>query len=81
LFDRINKLKAAMAQGNFEQAERLAHSLRSSCANMGAQRLSALFRKVEVLSQSGHFDEIEALIAHVEQEAGSVQNALKVERT
>jgi CheY-like chemotaxis protein len=77
---RFEQLKTMLAEDNYEQAERLAHNLRSSSANMGAQRLSNLFRKIELISQSGLPEETDSLLNMTDQEVNHVLTALHSER-
>ncbi len=54
------ELDAACATRDAEGMRRLAHSIKSSCAQLGAQRLSALAREMETAARAGRLDECAA---------------------
>jgi histidine phosphotransfer protein HptB len=65
---RLRAAREATSQGNCDGAERAAHSLKSTCAQLGAVRMRALADKVEILSAQGHLDPLSALLDRLEQE-------------
>lgn len=44
---RLQDLSAAVASANDEQRERVAHSIKGSCANLGAELMAGLARAIE----------------------------------
>ncbi len=56
--------------------ERAAHTLKSSSANMGAARLSALCKTLEARARSRQFDEVPSLVAEARETFGRVVDAL-----
>ena len=85
---RLEAAREAAAAGQCAAVRRAAHSLRSSCAQLGALRMSALSEKVEMLSAQGTLDPISALLDLLEEEfasfmpwlEGGVNSVLEVER-
>jgi len=50
--ERLAAMQAALAQGDFEQLSRHAHSLKSSAANLGAARMAACCQRLEDAGRS-----------------------------
>ncbi len=63
-----------------ERLARAAHKLKSSSAQIGAERLSALCKELEALGRAGLTEGSESLVADVGQELQQVQEALAAER-
>jgi HPt (histidine-containing phosphotransfer) domain-containing protein len=53
---RLTAMDAAEKAKDAKALERAAHSLKSSCANLGAVRMSEICKKLEMLAKSGSFD-------------------------
>jgi HPt (histidine-containing phosphotransfer) domain-containing protein len=51
--DNVRQVEQAVAAGDAEALRRSAHFLKSSAANVGAEQLSELFRRLEVLGREG----------------------------
>lgn len=60
---RLEELRAAVEVGAMEQAERAAHSLKSSAGNLGAERLRSVAGALEAQAVEGRVDEVERLAA------------------
>ena len=60
---RLPRLEAAAAQGDLEQAGRLAHGLKGSSASIGAARAAEAFRRVEMIGRSGEGEGLEEALA------------------
>ncbi len=58
---------------------RAAHQLKSSSAQLGAQRLSALCKELEVLGRSGSTQGAAEILGRLREELGQVQEALAAE--
>ena len=65
---RLLAAREAVRDGQCVAAERAAHSLKSSCAQLGAARMRALSERVEVLSAAGTLGSVGALLDLLEQE-------------
>ena len=61
----------AVNAGHCAGAEQAAHSLKSSCAQVGAQRMRALAEEVEILSAQGTLAPVSALLDLLNQEFDS----------
>jgi len=73
---RIDGLVQASSSGDMKGVEAAAHSLKSSCGNLGATVLVDLFRRIEKLSRENAAEEIPALVKQTAQEFDRVQSAL-----
>ena len=54
----IDDIEAAVAQGEFDRAKRVAHKLKGMSANLGAARLSSMARQIEM--ECGGLDDLKA---------------------
>lgn len=76
----MQRLEQALAGGDLKSAERIAHTLKSSSANLGATAVSRLCREIEVHGREQALDRMTALLpaaraAH--QDAIQALNALR----
>lgn len=76
---RIEVMKAALGKGDAETLKREAHNLKSSSANLGALRLSGIFKEIEAIGRSGDLQGARELMERVEVEFGWVRKALEME--
>ena len=65
---RLVAAREAVKAGECVTAERAAHSLKSSCAQLGAPRMRALSEQVEILSAQGTLQPVSALLDLLDQE-------------
>jgi len=72
----LNALRQAVNAREAEHLRRIAHSLKSASANIGAARLAALCRDLEQLGRAGGVDGAASLLADVEREFQSVRQSL-----
>ncbi|MFN8526905.1 MAG: Hpt domain-containing protein [Chloroflexota bacterium] len=76
---RVEKILAA-AECEPEQAARVAHSLRSSCANLGARRLELICARIDELGKHAAGAGITELAAMIPAEYEAAARLLKAER-
>jgi CheY-like chemotaxis protein len=76
---RIEAMRDALDRGDAGALKREAHNLKSSSANVGALRLSGLFKDLETLGRSGDLQRAHELMERVEAEFGRVRKALEAE--
>jgi HPt (histidine-containing phosphotransfer) domain-containing protein len=62
---QLASLTAAIETGDAQQLSRCAHALKSSTANLGAEELSALYRRLEALGRAGELEDANALLHEV----------------
>lgn len=79
--ERLQLLANAAATGDYAQAERSAHTLKSSAAALGAESMRAVAAEAEAAAHSGQLDPVVPLIARLRREAEVVEAALRVERS
>lgn len=73
---RVATLKQAIADQDSTIIERTAHSLKSSCGNLGAERLQALCQAMETASKQGRLTGLDRTLLRVEQELQLFHRAL-----
>lgn len=78
---RLESLSKAVAGSDLRTIEEVAHSLKSSCGNLGAMGLSALFRDIEALGREQTIDGVAELFAKSQAEYALVEKALRDART
>jgi signal transduction histidine kinase/DNA-binding response OmpR family regulator len=64
----VARLRSAIAAGNSKAVGQAAHALKSSAANVGADRLSVGYRELEKLGREDRIEEARALAHHVDAE-------------
>jgi two-component system, sensor histidine kinase and response regulator len=75
----LQKLKAAAGAANAPEIAGVAHSLKSSSANVGAKMLSRYCADLEASARRADTEEARKILTKVETEHGSVQSALAEE--
>ena len=71
------RLQQALSAGDAEELRQAAHTLKSSSANLGGQRLAARCRELETLGRDGRLPEAAAKFAEVEDEFAGFVVALE----
>jgi len=74
----LHALRHALGGLDAESVRRVAHSLKSSSANIGAARLATLCRELEQLGRAGSVDGAAPLLYDMEREFVSVRQSLHV---
>lgn len=75
--ERIDQIREGLGSGDWEGAERAAHTLKSSAGNVGAQRLQMRAQEAEGLAEKEQTAELLDLIPSLEEELQSACDALK----
>lgn len=78
--ERLNDLQRALSEGNAALMRRVAHSLKGSSSNFGADRMVELCRQLEELARDGHLEGATDLVNAVETKFTAVKAALEIER-
>ena len=76
---RLTALLDAFEAGDTKAMEGAAHALKSSSANLGALRLSGMFRSIEAAGRSDEVESIRSLVEQCCSEFEAVQDALRAE--
>lgn len=76
---QLDALQDALEQKNTQELNNLAHSLKSTCANLGALKLAAAAESIETISRQGHTENIAALLTTLTQELPGIINVLNSE--
>lgn len=74
---RLSELDTAFNAGDADTVASVAHSLKSSSANLGALRLSDLCRELEAAGRAAALDAAENLVVLSQEEYERVSQALK----
>ena len=72
-------LREAVEGGDAHSVERIAHTLKGSCGNMGAVRMQALFAELEEVGRSEGLAAAPVRITRLEEEFGRVREAFEEE--
>ena len=72
----LAEVQVAMAKQDFTSVGRLAHSLKSSSANLGAASLSATCRQLELAANEKRMSVVSTLVQTLQSDFGDVKNAL-----
>jgi two-component system, sensor histidine kinase and response regulator len=75
----IDGLGKALQQGDSAGLAEIAHGLKSSSANLGAGRLSAACKDLELKGRAGATDGLDGLVERVETEFASAKSGLQAE--
>ncbi len=73
---RIDGLDTALAAGDLETVERLAHTLKSSSGMVGGQRMTKVCKRLEHLTREGALTEAPGLIARIGQHYADLRSEL-----
>lgn len=74
--ERMDGVRDGFERGDFELAERSAHSLKSAAANLGGQRVRVLSARIEELLEKGEREAAGALVPELSQSFEETLTAL-----
>jgi two-component system sensor histidine kinase/response regulator len=74
---RMDQIRTGAGESDLEEAERGAHSLKSSAANIGAEALRTLVTRMESAALDGNPDEAKSLLPEIETAYADAMNELK----
>ena len=74
---RLVDLRSALATGDAKGMRRIAHTIKGSSLNVGAENLTAYCHQLEQIAASGKLDGAAELIVRIEQESTRVEAELK----
>ncbi len=75
----LEQIRNAHVNNDHETVLRLAHSLKSSSASLGALKLSQCARRLELKAKKGELEEFEALIQEIERAFNDARSAIESE--
>lgn len=75
--EQIRTIKQAYSQENRDVVRKTAHSLKSSSANLGAETLSAVCKRLEIQAIDAQWQDLSDLITTIENEFDCVADALR----
>ncbi|MCA9320877.1 MAG: Hpt domain-containing protein [Planctomycetes bacterium] len=74
---RLLELGQAFSERDSDQVEAIAHTLKSSCANLGAMRLSNMCQELETAGRKATIEDIGDLVVLTREEYERVREALQ----
>lgn len=74
---RMEQIRSGIEAGDVDEAERGAHSLKSSAANIGAERLRTLATQVEAAALDRHLDRMTQLLPKLDNAYAAVMDTLE----
>jgi len=77
--ERVKMLEDALAANHAPQAERMAHTLKSSAAAFGAEAMRSVAQAMESAAQVNDLDQVRSLIGVLKKEVASTEEALHAE--
>jgi HPt (histidine-containing phosphotransfer) domain-containing protein len=77
--ERLKELRKAVNSGDAPSINRIAHTLKSSCANLGALNLSSHFKEMEAMGRTNSIEYAPQLLSQIESEFLAAEAALKSE--
>jgi HPt (histidine-containing phosphotransfer) domain-containing protein len=76
---RLGRMRAAVDAGDSTELRNTAHGMKSSSANVGAERLSRMCKALETIGRSGTVAGSEPLVEEASRELDRVVSALNAE--
>jgi CheY-like chemotaxis protein len=76
----VNQLRAALRRPDWKAGQVIAHTLKGSASNLGADRLASLFREIEHQAKAGVVPQAAAKLQTVDQELAAACEALRLIR-
>ena len=64
---RMDQIRTVLADGDVDQPERGAHSLKSSAANLGAERVRRIADEIEIAASDGEAERVRELLPDLEE--------------
>ena len=64
---RMDQIRTVLEDGDLDQPERGAHSLKSSAANMGAEHVRGIAAKIELAASAGEAERVRELLPDLEE--------------
>lgn len=74
---RMQQIRSGAGEGNLSDGERGAHSLKSSAANLGAEKVRALAAEAERAASEGDRDTVASILPDLESAFSQVITALQ----
>ena len=75
---RMDQIRTGVSDGNLDEAERGAHSLKSSAANIGAELLRTLATRMESAALDANIDSARTLLPELEAAYSEAMTELEV---
>jgi len=76
----LSRLRKAMDARDDASLERVAHTMKGSCGNLGARDLSKVCSDLQGVARSGDWSKNEALVARIEADAVGVEAELRAQK-
>lgn len=77
----LSRLRQAFDARNAAVLERVAHTMKGSCGNLGARELSRVCAELQGVAKTGDWPRAEALVVRIEKDAVAVESELRAEKS
>ena len=81
LGQHLVRLRKALDERDSAVLERVAHTMKGSCGNLGARELSKVCSELQGVAREGDWGRSQALVARIEGDAVAVDAELRAEKT
>ncbi|HLF93003.1 MAG TPA: Hpt domain-containing protein [Planctomycetota bacterium] len=77
----LERLRKAVEARDSSQVERVAHTMKGSCGNLGAKELSRVCAELQEVTRAGDWAQVAEFVARIEREAAVVEIELQAEKS
>jgi HPt (histidine-containing phosphotransfer) domain-containing protein len=77
----LSRLRKAFDARDSAVLERVAHTMKGSCGNLGARDLSRVCAELQGIAKTGDWPRTEALVVRIETDATVVESELRAEKS
>lgn len=77
----LARLRKAFQDRDAAMLERVAHTMKGSCGNLGARELSKVCAELQGVARSADWERAGAMVTRIEQDAVTVETELRAEKT
>jgi HPt (histidine-containing phosphotransfer) domain-containing protein len=81
LAQHLSRLRMAFDARDAAVLERVAHTMKGSCGNLGARDLSTVCAELQGVAKMGDWPHAEALVIRIERDAVVVESELRAEQS
>ena len=77
----LARLRKAFQDRDTAMLERVAHTMKGSCGNLGAKELSKVCSELQGVARAADWDRAGAMVSQIEQDSRAVETELRAERS
>ncbi len=76
----LERLRKAYEDRDVARVERVAHTMKGSCGNLGAKELSRVCAELQDVASEGDWARMAEFVARIERDAAAVESELQAEK-